>query len=155
MRGKICKSNTWYRNSWDVYMKSIKTCSALFFLLIGGLIYIGYRSETLLMFKWFECIGISDYIIHFRDICSKYNIPYFIKYSLPDGLWLLSYMMIIGTIWDNRNYTYYLFIYIIPFAAISMELIQIIFSSLGTFDILDILSYVMAIIIYQLTQRLI
>ena len=135
-------------------MKSFKICLALFILVIGGLIYIVYRSENLLMFKWFDYLCISDYIMYFRDTCSKYSIPNFIQYSLPDGLWALSYMMIMGTIWDDRNLQKLLLVYTVPLVAITLELSQIFFSTLGTFDILDILSYSMAIIIYQLIQHL-
>ena len=92
--------------------------------------------------------------MYFRDTCSKYSIPNFIQYSLPDGLWALSYMMMMGTIWDDRNLQKLLLVYTVPLVAITLELSQIFFSTLGTFDILDILSYSMAIIIYQLIQHL-
>lgn len=38
-------------------MKSIKIFLAVLLLTIGGLIYIGFRSESLLMFEWYEHIG--------------------------------------------------------------------------------------------------
>ena len=36
-------------------------------LIIGGLIYIKYRSESLLMFDWFSGLGLTEYIEYFRN----------------------------------------------------------------------------------------
>ena len=137
-------------------MKSIKIFLAVLLLTIGGLIYIGFRSESLLMFEWYEHIGGYRYILSFRELCSQYEVSQFVKYSLPDGLWLLSYMILIGTIWgNNRCNTYRLFIYSMPLIAVILELLQDQFSVLGTFDVLDILSYILAITIYGLIQLLV
>ena len=137
-------------------MKSIKIFLAVLLLTIGGLIYIGFRSESLLMFEWYEHIGGYRYILSFRKLCSQYEVSQFVKYSLPDGLWLLSYMILIGTIWgNNRCNTYRLFIYSMPLIAVILELLQSQFSVLGTFDVLDILSYILAITIYGLIQLLV
>lgn len=132
-------------------MRCLKVYMAILLLLVGSFIYIGFRSESLLMFKWFEYIGILEYVTIFRDICAKYSLPHFVKYSLPDGLWLLSYMLIIGTIWQtHNNRPYLLFVYTLPVASLIVELLQYFFDRLGTFDLLDILSYTSAIIIYKL-----
>lgn len=136
-------------------MKSFKIFIAVLLLTIGGLIYIGFRSESLLMFVWYEHIGVYEYISLFREFCSQYEVSEFVRYSLPDGLWLLSYMILIGTIWgNNRCSIYRLYICVIPLTAIILELLQYHFSVLGTFDVLDFLSYILAITIYGLIQRL-
>ena len=134
----------------------LKICIALLMLIIGGLIYVGFRSETLLMFRWFRCCGVFEYVAHFRETCLGCDLPYFVRYSLPDGLWLLSYMIIIGTIWNkNKSIQYLIFVYAMPIIAIIIELLQYYFTELGTFDILDIIAYTAAIIIYKLIQHLI
>ena len=107
-------------NNFGVYVNCIKICLAIFILIIGCLIYAGYRSDDLLMFEWFDYLGVSNHVMCFRDICSEFHIPNFIKFSLPDGLWVLSYMMIIGVIWNSRNFMCLLFMYSIPFVAIAL-----------------------------------
>ena len=55
---------------------------------IGGIIYLTLRSESLIMFRWCEIIYIKEYVDNIR---LPYILPNWIVFSLPDGLWVLSY----------------------------------------------------------------
>ena len=123
---------------------------SILLLSLGGLIYIIYRPTELIMFDWFQEIGIENIIKHLRLNYDDINIYEWIKYNLPAGLWLFSYMFIIDAIWDNDNNSksYLLFLSITPIASILSEILQFFGLLHGTFDIKDILAYIGAIILF-------
>ena len=56
---------------------------SLFLFFIGGMIYLMFRSESLVMFRWCETLHIREYVDSVRISCT---LPNWIVYSLPDGL---------------------------------------------------------------------
>lgn len=86
--------------------------SSLLFL-IGGFIYIAFRSTSLLMFKWFDILGLSNAIYTIRAGVSDYKIASsWILYSLPDGLWTLSYIIVMAALWDFDLCKHYLIVFL-------------------------------------------
>jgi len=113
-------------------------------LFIGGLIYILFRSVSLKMFKWFEIIGLSNIANELRNYTAEYldEIPNWILFSLPDGLWVFSYVSLLLLVWQNSLSENSLFwILIIPFLALGSEGGQLIGVIPGTFDGYDLLFY--------------
>lgn len=134
-----------------LYMKIIFSTLPL---LIGGFLYLGYRAETLLMFKWIDFLGLRQIINQFRLFSIEYPLPTWIYYSLPDGLWLFSYMLLINSIWNKGNKVQYLFwLYILPVIALTSEVLQIFFPKLGTFDLIDIIFYLLAILTFKILKK--
>ena len=129
---------------------TIKIIISIILFFLGGIIYLGYRSKTLLMFKWVNSLNISDTITSWRSFSTQYPLSDWVLYSLPDGLWLLSYMILIDAVWgtDSKGLSYWL--YILPFIGIASELIQIILPIMGTFDYIDLTCYISAVLIYKL-----
>lgn len=116
----------------------------IFTLLCGSLIYILFRTSNLKMFVWFEKLDFLNIINKLRSFTTNYtmNIPNVILYSLPDGLWLFSYVSLILFMWKNEIKQENLFwIFIVPAISISSELGQMIKIIPGTFDFLDLLMY--------------
>lgn len=118
---------------------------ATFFpLLTGTLIYLFFRSETLVIFDWLQSIHLKEFIIDLKQssfIKSLYPNT-FTKYSLPDGLWIFSFVSGTLLIWDNKLSMQNIFwILSIPFFGIITEIGQ--FSGIikGTFDIYDFICY--------------
>jgi hypothetical protein len=117
---------------------------AILSIILGGFIYIMFRTDSLVMFGWFEQLGISEYI---HDLRGNGNISYtgairtFIN-TVPGGLWTFSYSVFLLLIWNmeinSRNVFYFIFI---PVAAIASEIFQLTGIISGTFDYLDIISY--------------
>ena len=70
-------------------------------LLIGGLIYIIYRTETLIMFSWFSYLSLDQYVDYLRTF-SSYLLPDWVILSLPNGLWTYSFIVGISFIWNNK-----------------------------------------------------
>jgi len=117
-------------------------------LLIGGLIYIFFRTEKLIMFDWIEDYNIS--ILNIRTLTSEYydKLPNWFLFSLPDGLWLFSYTSLILLIWRNKiDRENFIWIVIIPILIILSELGQLLNIVPGTFDLVDILLYSLGVIL--------
>ena len=111
---------------------------------LGGLIYVLFRSTSLLMFEWFDQMNLSKYIIELRSHTEAYSLilPNWLLYSLPDGLWLFSYLSLLLIIWDNKVSKKNIFwIFLLPIIAIVSELGQFFKIVPGTFDIIDLIFY--------------
>lgn len=80
----------------------IKWLLVFFPLLVGGLIYVGYRKKTLLMFKWFEYLGVSNLVEIYRNFIILIEPQEIIVYNLPNGLWSLSFIVFIHIIASNK-----------------------------------------------------
>ena len=66
-------------------------------------------------------------------------------YSLPDGLWMLAYVLLMGAIWNFHVKKSLLVTLPLAVVAIGSELLQIPRWIPGTFDIVDLFCYLMAI----------
>lgn len=136
-------------------IRIVEFITAFVALAIGGLIYVLYRSDNLLMFEWFQRIGISNIIRDMRENTETQNLYGWVKNSMPAGLWLLSYLFVIDSIWWREKHTiYYIFIYVLPFLAICSEFLQFFGIMPGTFDISDLLSYVLAFLLFIIIKKI-
>lgn len=137
----------------ETYTRIIKATIGVVALIIGGLIYILYRSDSLLMFDWFHKLGLSNFIDAIRIDTNKLNLYGWVKNSMPAGLWLFSYMFVIDSIWGKeKNAVYNCFLYVLPIIAMSSELMQYFKFISGTFDIMDLLSYILAVLVFKIIK---
>ena len=119
-------------------------------LILGSLIYVFFRTTTLRMFCWFGQLNILSFIDRFRvsTLFLKNYLPNWFLYSLPDGLWIFSYLSLALYIWKNELKSENLFwIFSIPIIAIGSEIGQLIKIIPGTFDIIDLIIYVLGTIL--------
>ena len=119
-------------------------------LILGGGIYLLFRSGNLNMFKWFENTQIFKIIctLRIKTLPLKSEIPEWIIFSAPDGLWVLSYECLVLIIWRaeiNAQSVFWLFL--IPTLAVVSELLQYVHVMPGTFDINDITMYTLGFIL--------
>lgn len=122
-------------------------------LLLGGLIYVIYRDRSLLMFNWFDAIGIGNAVNWLRSLFQGERIYGWVKYSLPDGLWVFSYMFIVDAIWDGqKNAISITFLWGLPIVAVFSELLQYFGLLPGVFDWMDVVSYMLAIIMFLIIK---
>lgn len=125
-------------------------------LIVGGLIYVFFRSPSLLMFKWFHQIGIAEIILNIKD---QYKVPsnWLINwciYSLPDGLWLYSLTAFMLVLWrEESSKIKYLFIFGGAIIAFGQKIGQAFHLFKGTFDLNDIIAYILAILIAFITIK--
>ena len=146
--------NNYYRRH-SIKYRATKVMLSLVILLLGGMVYVIYRDKSLLMFDWFDAIGISNKIDGLRSLFHGGGISGWVKYSLPDGLWLFSYMFIIDAIWDReRNVISNMFLRGVPIVAILSECLQYIGFLPGAFDWMDMASYLLAITLFMIIKLL-
>jgi hypothetical protein len=112
---------------------------ACFFLFVAGLIYLCFRSPTLLLFRWLDLIGFN--YSFFQNVGLK--LPAFFIYNLPNALFLIFGYIFVYVIWNSNKY--YLFYVSI------ITLLNIIYES-ATHDISDIITicitFIICLIIY-------
>jgi hypothetical protein len=131
-------------------MKRIQINTGIFSLLLGSLIYLLFRSDSLLMFDWFDKLSILDTIrsIRMYSIPLSHKLPDWFLFSLPDGLWVCSYVTLLLLLWSNRISSKNLvWIVLIPFIALFSELGQYLDLVKGTFDIMDVTTYLIGFLI--------
>ncbi|REG88254.1 hypothetical protein [Algoriphagus antarcticus] len=119
-------------------------------VILGGLIYLTYRTDSLVMFGWFNEIGLSDKIGLLRSNYQLQNltIPNWIKFSLPDALWLFSFTYITLIIWENKiNRESVFWIFFAPMIGIFSEVGQLTGLIPGTFDKIDLILLIIATIL--------
>ncbi|GEN75490.1 hypothetical protein [Chryseobacterium hagamense] len=123
-------------------------------VLLGGIIYVIFRTEKLIMFRWFECLNISQEIFALKKYSNNYVLPDWFIFSLPDGLWIYSYTSILLEIWKYSITKQNLFwIFSIPITAILSEFFQFFKIIPGTFDFTDVIFYLIGIMIPFISQQ--
>ena len=114
-------------------------------LTIGSLIYICFRTDTLIMFKWFDKLMLTNTITTIREFTLpfKNKLPSWFLYSIPDGLWVFSYVCLMLFIWERTVKRNNLFWFtLIPSIALFSEIGQLIKVVPGTFEVADLSLYV-------------
>lgn len=112
-------------------------------LFMGGMVYVLFRPMSLLMFEWFDSVGLLRFIWRMR-IDTTLLLPNWIEYSLPDGLWIFSYSLFIGCIWNFRLNKSFPFLLLLPLISVIDEILQMFHVVPGTFDVWDICAYILA-----------
>jgi hypothetical protein len=116
---------------------------------IGGMIYMLWRKQTLLMFSWFNNMGMRDAVEAMRRAASGYYplIPQWVCFSLPTALWLFGGILLFWSIWENDFYERYFWVAIFSFIAVGAELGQLIGFIPGTYDPKDVILMVLSIVL--------
>lgn len=80
-------------------------------------------------------------------------LPDGIIYNVPSLLWLFSYMYIIDSIWGSeKNKEYLVYLYSVPILTILTKILQFFGVISGTFDILDIIGYCGAVVLFEIMK---
>tara|TARA_Y100000589_G_scaffold281807_1_gene278938 strand:- start:736 stop:1152 length:417 start_codon:yes stop_codon:yes gene_type:complete len=123
-------------------MRGLKIFFGFIFLFIGSYLYLKFRSETLLMFKWAENLGLDFIVSSIRrsfEGLNLYQMNYFV-FSAPYGLWVISFCCFIGAIWHkDSSVSAIIWRLFVPVIAISSEILQFVGFLPGTYDINDLL----------------
>lgn len=133
---------------------SIRIVFAICLLFMGGMIYLLFRTESLLMFQWVGYLHVESFIYNLRENASPISIPAFCKFCLPDGLWISSYIIVVDTIWRGVSPKRRLiWCMSLPLIAIITELMQFCNIIVGTFDYYDLLSYIIPTLVFLIFYR--
>ena len=123
---------------------------SIFTLVAGSMIYVCFRSESLVMFRWANSIGISSEIHMLRETGRAFGhvFPKWVTDSAPYAMWVFSYMLAQHAIWfQSRTRVSYLWILAAPAIAICSEAAQGLAVIPGTFDVIDLAALVIAAIV--------
>ena len=106
-------------------------------LFIGCLIYTSFRTDYLIYNKLLGNL--------FTPLTSADTfLERVIIFSLPGGLWAMSYSILIFHIRKNKNFRTIIWSLIIPFIGVFSEISQFYFLIPGTFDVMDLIMYIVA-----------
>jgi len=119
-------------------------------IIFGGLIYCAFRTKDLLLFYWARTFGLDATVDLLREISYhiKPRTPNWLLFSVPDGLWVLSYTCLILYIWDfklNRKNIFWFAL--VPSLALGSEILQSMRIIPGTFDFIDIAAYIIGLLV--------
>jgi len=114
-------------------------------LFAGGMIYLAFRDESLVMFRWFDKLGLLEAIHSMRKVTLSIPIPDFVKYCLPDGLWTVSYILMVDALVEKHKIIWALSL---PLIAIFLEILQGFRIIEGIFDWGDLLCYSIPVLIF-------
>lgn len=136
-----------------MYKIIIKITFAIILLAIGAIIYYAFRTDSLVMFNWADKLGLGDYVDKIRLLATSIDIPDFVKYCLPNALWTTSYILAADALISKED-NKLLWIIALPLVATILEFGQGIHIVSGTFDLLDILCYILPIVVYYLCYKI-
>ena len=137
-----------------LHHRVVKCFWSLSLLCVGGLIYVGWRAESLLMFRWFDFLKLSPTVEVMRRWSVDYPLPDWIKFSLPDGLWIASYLFIMEAVWNGEKSLWSdTFLWWVPIVAVGSEILQFFSVVPGTFDVVDLVCYLCAIVLFLLYRH--
>lgn len=113
-------------------------------LLAGTLIYLLWRSDSLVVFRWLDVIGLSDFVTEVRENVgiSATDLPEWIRFSMPDGLWVFAATTALGAVWlEDWRVESTLWIALPLALACLVEIGQATGHIDGTFSAIDVAAY--------------
>lgn len=121
-------------------------------LCLATAIYLLFRDMDLVVFSLLEKINLLPVVLETREFTSSFLHPYFwIVFSLPGSLWMLSSMNLLLLIWNFKIEKQNAIWIFTPFVfAVGLEIIQGIHWTDGTFDLMDLVLYGCALILFFL-----
>jgi len=120
----------------------LKITLGIVFLTAGCGVYLIFRSPTLNIYQWCMVLGISNTIDSLRYSVQDWDITEWIKYSLPDGLYVAAYILIMDAIWqESDSLIKHFIIAFVPVVTITSEIFQYFGLVKGTFDFCDMVCY--------------
>jgi hypothetical protein len=124
------------------YLQIILLIGAFTALLTGILIYALFRHSDLLVYK---ITGNPSFVEQlYQHPANNRLLLNFLAYNIPDGLWLLSGILFIRTLWLGQGTTGGIYILIFCFLAMLAEALQFFGIIPGTFDFFDVITMVSA-----------
>ena len=125
-------------------------------LFFASLIYLLFRSEHIAINQLILQTSLSNFFIKVRAVCAELNtnqLSIYI-YSLPSSLWLYSAMSAMLILWNNEINRKNFIWFFLPFLfSISLELMQKLRITDGTFDSNDFYLYLLTFIVFFILHR--
>jgi hypothetical protein len=130
-----------YLHQTAKYFKGFYFWLSAIALLTGGIIYILFRTSEPVFFNWIRASGLDNWLSFARNssLSLTPDLPDWIVYSLPNGLWAFAYALLITVIWKGSNsWLKHFWMASIPILVLGFEILQLAGIIPGTFCIQDI-----------------
>lgn len=122
---------------------------AIMLITSGGLLYIAFRPKSLMLFPLADSLHLTKVVDNIRETASTIQLPEFIVYCLPAGLWTASYLLIMFYLTRKCNKRTRLQLALpLSSSAVILEVAQLFSLCPGTFDIFDLVCYLVPITIF-------
>lgn len=107
---------------------------------LGGTVYALFREDTLLMFSWFEQLGLSNLLTEMREIRRSlpFTFPEYFYFSMPNALWSFGGLLVISSVWGSCSTERIVWQCGFAVLALSFEVGQLVHILPGTFDFVDL-----------------
>ena len=113
-------------------------------LFLAAVIYLLLRPVDTVIYKIAGLFRADDFINVIRESVNVSDFPEWFVYSLPGGLWLLSFQNTITWIKRFRGRWLIHFVLLASISGIGLELLQVLNVTDGVFDWVDVLFYCFA-----------
>ena len=124
---------------------------AVVMLIVGGAIYLLFRTKRLVMFHVTDALGLTDTINGWRTAVKGTHLPEWCVYVSPNALWSGAYILTMDALLRNHSLkTRLLATGFIPLLGVVAEIMQAAGIIPGTFDWFDIVAYILPHLIYIL-----
>lgn len=133
------------------YFSIVICVSSLLLFFFACWIYISFRSADMALYSWLH-IDYGTPLFNWLRV-EDINLPNWMVYNAPDGMWLFSYLLFIESIWDNSSIKW-LFVWGMVLFSYALEILQFANIFPGTGDILDIFFFSSAILLYLSIHKL-
>ena len=129
-------------------------CTSLLLLAMGGMLYLLFRPRTLMMFGLADGMGLGGVVDGWRMAAQSLQLPAFVVYSLPGGLWSASYVLLTDALLRGQPRRIRLTgICVIPLIGAASELLQGFKLLPGTFDLADVACYLLPLAAYIILTK--
>jgi hypothetical protein len=120
---------------------------SFFSFAIGVNIYSDLRGYDWGLFKWVDIL----LPLNLNSISHLLGDQSFILYNLPDGLWMVSFMLLLTLLWSGKSRLHLLWWLIVTLLiGLSMEVMQYYNWLSGTFDLWDMLTYIVIFFFFSI-----
>lgn len=87
------------QNASDIF------CHCILPVALGSLIYVLWRDDSLLVFRWIAALGATEVVTSARIMVAPLalSLPHVVLFSLPDGLWAYGLTASMCVIWRSRT----------------------------------------------------
>jgi hypothetical protein len=123
--------------------KQLPLLLCIFSLLVGGVLYFGFRPESLVMFKWVKMLGFYGVVSEFRRLSAPI-IPYLPKcfiFTVPNGLWVFSFGSLMAYLWGPHFRVVIYWTFALWVVGVVSEVMQFTGKLPGVFDMGDLAAY--------------
>ena len=145
------KESQYFQRNYRYWLPILLSAISIIF---GGIIYILFRPIEPVFFRLFNLIGLEGWtsLVRRYTIPESGNLPEWLVYTLPNGLWAFAYTVLIFSIWGgSKSRLKYVWFVSIPILVFGFESLQLTGFIRGTFSFQDIFSGLIGIIVGIIT----